>query len=292
LTLPYTVNRSTYAMAPYFVWQSPRPEPAYRHASMRKFYSENELSDYQKVHAGFLPQVLVKAAGGLQFFAGIALLPGIVMLRRVLMDRRTRFLVICVAVLIAGMLLQIFFIPHYVAAFTAAFYALGLQAMRHLRQTRFEGRPVGLGLIRMMVTLCVVMAGMRLLAGPLQLSTPEWPASNWSGAWYGPGAFGASRAQVESSLEALPGKQLAIVRYSSAHYPLDEWVYNGPDIEGSKVIWAREMNGQDDLELIRQYQGRQVWLVQPDTHPAEVTPYQVPEETATISRSSKQRASR
>ncbi len=28
LTLPYTVNRDTYAMAPYFVWQPLRPEPA------------------------------------------------------------------------------------------------------------------------------------------------------------------------------------------------------------------------------------------------------------------------
>src|SRR6476469_6908366 len=35
LTLPYTVNRATYAMAPYFAWQSPRPEPVYRHDEMR-----------------------------------------------------------------------------------------------------------------------------------------------------------------------------------------------------------------------------------------------------------------
>src|SRR5262249_10308551 len=38
LTLPYTINRNTYAMAPYFVWQSQRPDPGYRHEAMRHFY--------------------------------------------------------------------------------------------------------------------------------------------------------------------------------------------------------------------------------------------------------------
>ena len=37
LTLPYTADRAQYAIAPYFVWQSQRPEPAYRHDVMREF---------------------------------------------------------------------------------------------------------------------------------------------------------------------------------------------------------------------------------------------------------------
>src|SRR5713226_680429 len=36
--MTYQVNRATYATAPYFLWQSPRPEPAYHHAVMRDFY--------------------------------------------------------------------------------------------------------------------------------------------------------------------------------------------------------------------------------------------------------------
>ena len=31
LTPPYTVNRNTYAIAPYYVWQHERPEPTYRY---------------------------------------------------------------------------------------------------------------------------------------------------------------------------------------------------------------------------------------------------------------------
>jgi len=279
LTLPYTVNRNMYAMAPYFVWQPQRPEPAYRHEVMRHFYYAGELRGVEKFHSliGFASESLLKATRGVLFFAGIALLLPLVMLRRVLMDRRIRFLVLCVLVLTAGMAIEIFLLPHYMAPFTAAFYAIGLQAMRHLRLWRPEGQPVGMTMVRLTVTVCFIMAGLRLYAGPLHFRLPEWPASLWNFSWYGPGHFGTERAQMEAGLEQLPGGQLVIVRYSAGHNPFDEWVYNAPDIDGSKVIWARGMQAAEDLELIQHYKNRKVWLVLPDKEPAEVSPYLVSE---------------
>ncbi len=125
----------------------------------------------------------------------------------------------------------------------------------------------------MTVALCVILFGVRLLAGPLQVSMPQWPASAWNFNWYGPADFGRERAQIEANLEQLPGQQLVIVRYARGHNPLDEWVYNAPNIDGSKVIWAREMDAGENLKLIRYYSGRQVWLVEPDARPPEVSPY-------------------
>jgi hypothetical protein len=277
LTLPYTLNRNTYAIAPYFVWQSQRPEPVYRHEAMRRFYHVHELTDFEKIHtlSGFVPKTLLKAMRALLFFSGITLLVPIIMLRLVLRDRRIRFLVLCVLVLMAGMLIQIFLIPHYLAPFTAAFYAIGLQAMRHLRLWSPDGQPVGMTLVRLAVTACFLLAIVRSFAGPLHLRLIEWPASEWVGVWYGPGHFGTERAHIEAGLEQLPGKQLVIVRYSPEHYSMDEWVYNAPDIDRSKVIWAREMDAANDLELIRYYKDRNVWLVQPDKQPAEISPYTV-----------------
>jgi hypothetical protein len=275
LTPPYKVNRATYAMAPYFVWQSQRPEPVYRHAELRHFYNHNELTDFAKIHtlSGFFPQTLIKATRGLLFFTGIALLVPLTMLPHVLMDRRTRFLTLCVLVLMAGMLVQIFLIPHYLAPFTAGFYALGLQATRHLRLWRPSGQPVGTALVRLIVTICFLLGGLRLYAESLHLRMPASSASEWADSWYGPGQFGGARADVETGLEQLSGRQLAIVRYSSGHNPQDEWVYNAADIDGSKVIWAREMDAAHDLELIHYYKNRNVWLVQPDKSPAEISPY-------------------
>jgi hypothetical protein len=277
LTLPYTINRNMYAMAPYFVWQSQRPEPAYRHDVMRKFYYEGELRGIDKFHtlSGFVSESLLKATRGILFFSGIALLLPLIMLRRVLMDRRIRFLVVCVLVLTAGMIIEIFLLPHYMATFTAAFYAIGLQAMRHLRLWSPEGQPVGLTMVRLTVSLCLVMVGIRLFAGPLHLSLPEWPASRWNFSWYGPGYFGTERARMEAGLEQLPGRQLVVVRYSPDHNPFDEWVYNAADIDGSKVIWARGMDTANDFDLVHYYKDRNVWLVQPDMQPAAISRYTV-----------------
>jgi hypothetical protein len=273
LTLPYTVGRATYATAPYFIWQKARPEPTYRHAVMREYYrdTESNIAEQSRSISGYLYMKAILAAGSVLFFGGVALLPPLIMLRRVVTDKRVRFLVLCVLVSMAGMALQIFLLPHYLAPFTAAFYAVGLQAARHLRQWRFEGKLTGLAMVRWMVAICVVMSGLRLFAGPLHLALPEYPAAAWNFTWYGPDHFGTERVRVEESLRRHPGNQLAIVRYSSRHNPFNEWVYNSAEIDTSKIIWAREMDVANNLELIRYYRDRRVWLVEPDVMPAKVT---------------------
>lgn len=274
LTLPYQLDRATYAIAPYYVWQAPRPEPAYRHPMMRIFYHKNELDYFDSLHNHFVPQTLAKAIRAVGFFAGFALLPALVMSRRVLLDRRMRFMVLCLLIMMAGLSIEIFFLPHYVACFASVFYALGLQAMRHLRLCKPGDQPVGRTLVRLSVTICVLLAVVRVFAGPLHLNPPKWPATGWFDHWYGPGDYGTERAELEGRLEHLPGKQLIIVRYDfSKHNSLDEWVYNAPDIDHSKVIWAREMGPADNLKLINYYKDRHVWLVQPDTKPVQLSPY-------------------
>jgi hypothetical protein len=276
-TLPYTVNRATYAIAPYFVWQKPRPEPAYHHLEMQRFYHVDELDDYLRGQspAGFVGMTLLKMTLAVLFFAGFALLPLAFMSRRVFLDRRTRFLLICLLLLSAGMLVEIFLIPHYMAPFTAAIYALGLQAARHMYQWRPGDKPVGMTWIRLTATLILGMSCLRLFARPLNLSFPEWPSSTWNFSWYGPDVFGKERHDVARTLENLPGKQLALVRYSPKHNPQDEWVYNAAEIDNAKVIWARDMCPADNQNLINYYKDRTVWLVQPDFGPS-VTPYAPP----------------
>ena len=276
LTLPYTIDRAQYAVTPYYVWQSLRPEPAYRHAVMRDFYTRQEMKVFREVHnvSTFVPRTLGKVFGALQFYAGPALLIPLIMIRRILLDKRIRFLVVCLAVLCAGMVIEIYLVAHYLAVFTCVMYAIGLQAMRHLRVWEPGGRPVGLALVRTALTVCVIMAVIRLGARPLGIAPFERPESEWMGLWYGPEHFGADRANVQSQLEHSPGKHLVLVRYDLAtHWSVDEWVSNSPDIDNSKVIWAREMDKDNNQELIRHYSDRQVWLVQPDLSTGILTRY-------------------
>ena len=278
LTLPYTVNRAQYAMAPYFIWQPKRPEPNYRHKLIREFYYQDELNNFNKIQSrsGFIPETLLKVARAFVFYAGISLLIPLIMVRRVFLDRRLRFLILCLPVLIAGQVIEVFLLPHYLAAYTAAFYAIGLQAMRHLRLWKPGGQAIGLTLQRSVVTICVLMAALRVVAEPLHFALPLWPTSE-AAEWFGFSSFsGTERAKTEAALKQMPGKQLAIVRYVPSHNPQVEWVYNAADLDNAKIVWAWDMDNAANQNLIDYYKDRTVWLVEPDATPAKITPYASP----------------
>jgi len=82
------------------------------------------------------------------------------------------------------------------------------------------------------------------------------------------------RSAVEAALEKVPGKLLVFVRYSPRHIFQDEWVYNRADIDGSRIVWARDLGDQEDRDLLRYYPGRSVWLLEPDNRPPLLEPYQ------------------
>jgi hypothetical protein len=139
-------------------------------------------------------------------------------------------------------------IPHYLTPFTCGLYTILLQAMRHLRAWRPGGQPSGLALVHIIPVVCLMLAGLRLCAEPLKLFIPRWPTM-----WYGTEPLGLPRAHVLAELEGFPGPQLAIVRYAPEHAPFDDWVYNAADIDKSKVVWAREMETGNNLDLLRYF---------------------------------------
>jgi len=270
LTLPYQINRETYASAPVFLWQAPRRPPEYRHKVMRDFYQVWEMGDFRlaRTFRGYMAISVQKIWTGLFFFLGFALFPPLAMLWRVLKDRRVRFAVVTAVVFGAGLAMNAWFFPHYAAPLTGAIYVVLLQCMRHLRQWRPGGSPIGLGMVRVAPLVCLLLAGVRIYAEPLGLEIHRWPTM-----WYGTEPLGLPRAQVAAQLDLFPGRQLAIVRYVPDHPPFDDWVYNAADIDASKVVWAREMDGESDRELLRYFQNRRVWLVEPDFDPPKVSPY-------------------
>jgi hypothetical protein len=81
------------------------------------------------------------------------------------------------------------------------------------------------------------------------------------------------RARLLAQLEREPGRHLVIVRYSAAHAPHLEWVHNRADIDGSKVIWARDMGREQNAELLRYFQERRIWLVEADLTPPRLSAY-------------------
>ncbi len=272
LTLPYTINRATYGVAPYFIWQSPRPAPVFRNDQMRDLYNSEELDYYKKVHSVlYVPILLYRSFAVARFFAGLSFLPVLLLLKRVSRDRRIRFLFVFVYVAVAALATQVFLVPHYFAPFIAALYAVGLQCARHMRQWKPGGNPTGATLVRLMVAACLLLVCLRPFVSLMHFSLGDRGSVAWQ--WLGTENFGKPRAEVESALEGLPGGQLAIVRYSADHKPDDEWVYNCADIDASKVIWARELDESSNRKLLDYYRDRKAWLIQPDADPIALTPY-------------------
>jgi hypothetical protein len=82
-----------------------------------------------------------------------------------------------------------------------------------------------------------------------------------------------ARAYIAEWLAKRPAKQLVVVRYAPYHHPNQEWVYNRADIDGSKVVWAREVDARQDAELLQYFSDREVWLLEADVYPQRVVRY-------------------
>ena len=176
-------------------------------------------------------------------------------------DRRIRFLLIVGAVGFASSALVIFFNIHYVAALVPVMLAVIVEGLRYLRNWRFDEKPTGQFLVRAIVVMCVVMV-------PVEIHTLA--AAPAAGSW---AAIGTEREAMEKQLESIPGAHLILVRYGANHDPLLDWVYNGADIDGQQVIWARDMGAEKNDELLRYYGERKVWMLDADDAPPQLKPH-------------------
>jgi len=253
LRLPYQVHQETYAIEPNFLWQPPRPEPVYRHAVLANYHRKMALKYSRQRSLTGLVVEKVKRFGRLwRFYLGPLLTVPLLMLPWMLKDRWMRLALLTCGVLGVGLLAETWINPHYAAPITAVLYVLVLRSMRHLRVWRWRGRPVGRVLVWAILGFCVAFA-------------PQmWPK---------PMTWSVHRARILASLERDRVRHLVLVRYSPSHHPYNEWVYNRADIDGAKVVWAREMDAARNRELLAYFKDRRAWLVEADAGPPRLTPY-------------------
>jgi hypothetical protein len=261
--MTYQVNRDTYAMAPYFVWQQPRSEPHYRHAVMRDFYRW-ELAEYEKNESaeGFLKRAATKLASWWRFYLGAVLAIPLLALPWVVRDRKMRFPLLAGTFFVIGLAVETWTLPHYFAPATGLLYLILLQGMRHLQLWKRRGQQTGMKLVRMIPVVCVAMIILRLVAvGEHAQIEPDWPRGNWT------------RVRVMERLSRLSGRQLVLVSYGIGHTVDDEYVYNGADIDSAKIVWARDMGPEQNQELVDYFHDRQVWILEPDHSSPLLTSY-------------------
>jgi hypothetical protein len=77
------------------------------------------------------------------------------------------------------------------------------------------------------------------------------------------------RPEIEQQLKSTPGNDLVRGRYDPSH-PLQDWVYNGADLDGAPIVWARDLGPEKNRELFDYYSDRRIWELTPDNLPPDL----------------------
>lgn len=269
LKTPYEVNWATYGMMPKFMWQTLRPQQqmTLRHEVLRECYYVFEYKTYEvtRTAGGLFTQWVIRLGQDwafyfgplltLPFLAAVATAPYGFSWRHLARD--TRFFVLCVLLLGAGLAAELFSYPHYASPLTCVLIALVLAAMRHVRAQEFRGKRFGIFLTRAIPVLLLLVVALRAFAAPLHISMAQR---------FLPSLYDAPRGDipsqvVQAGLEKMPGRHLVLVEFPSGAEEWMGWVHNAADIDGSKIVWAWDMGAEKNQELLDYYRGRSVWLV-------------------------------
>jgi hypothetical protein len=81
------------------------------------------------------------------------------------------------------------------------------------------------------------------------------------------------RAELDHWLEQQTTPEVVFVRYSRWHNVNNEWVYNHPDIMGSRVIWARDLGADHNQLLLNLVSNRTAWLLEADAREPQLVSY-------------------
>jgi hypothetical protein len=255
LVMPYVVHSRMYAASPQFYFLPPGPIPEYRHEIVRRLWVEWTRNLYLSKRRNPVRAVgaLIKSMG---FY--ISTLVAFAILACLLVSRSDKvwLTLAIVAALCLALLTEAGLQPHY---FAPAAGLLFVPLMYSIRLLRVRAGLFGPALVLLLVILLFVHDG---VAGFLKAQDEA-------------NAESSVRSETIKRLTMLGGRHLVIVRYGPAHWIHRDWVYNAADIDGSPVVWARDMGEERNQELLEYYRDRRAWLLEPDL-PTSLAPYSGP----------------
>jgi hypothetical protein len=264
-TLPYTLNEQRYAATPIFWVQPPLPprQREYRDPSMRNFWEVWDADFYTSIRGrpllalGAVVSALGTLMGEMEQLLALPLALSLLLARL----RSVRVVLVTSAVFTGAVLLEKYTFAHYLAPATGVILLLAVFGLRLLHALRLRGKAVGRAVAA--VTVGIVFVSLAWELGVMLFSgVPQTTPSPTM-----------LRRQAEAKLLQEHGAHVVIVHYSAAHDVHLEAVYNGPDIDGQKIVWAFDRGRSENLKLLRYYAGRKFWLLEPDPPDQRLEPY-------------------
>jgi hypothetical protein len=246
--LPHLLNERVYSPLPLFFWQKPKGELTFHDPVFQKFYEvtrEEYSYEETKTFAGVVSTEASRLVTNWFFYCGLALsFPAIVGILSLWRQGPGRLAIFAAASLSLAVALCTYTMFHYAAPATVTVYLFATEGLRYLWEQRTTGERA------FVLAVCFTV---------LVTSLTRETASAAVNAVF---TFPDNRRLIEYQLKDQPGKQLVLVSYDlEHHYPGEELVHNGADLESQKILWGRSKGAGNDSDLCSFYSDRNFWSV-------------------------------
>jgi len=267
LLMPYQANQAQYHITRPFLWQARNPIPHYHHQVMRTRYVFHELPDY--LNRGN-PEVLfrmfsIRIHALYDFYLWPLAIPVLLTLGTAIRSKRIRPVLLSIVALLAGLAVEQWgFNPHYAAPMLCATVAMSMYALRVIRTWKLRSLPLGPMLVQATVIglFCWTLLPLaQAIINPFEIGV------------FAPMPPPLDRVRLTAQLDRMPGQHLVFVHNRMSANGIYDWVYNEPDMENAKIVWARDMGTRNNAELVRYYSGRHTWVVDQDDGIMRLNPY-------------------
>lgn len=268
LTMAYAINQKLYHLTQPFLFQRKLTYPDYHHLLMARNYIEWEIPIYRTLDSARGIYELAYERISTYYLGGfwpmlLMAIPGLIILYR---RPKTRVLAISFVVICVALAMEAWrAMAHYMAPAVCVEVLLVITGLRWLRTLRFRGARLG----RAAGNAAIALMGFWLVLLTLDACMDKYKVPLQDN----PRPQAIEQERVRAELLATPGDHLVIVHDRDTAYIHCDWVHNDPDIDGQRIVWARDMGPYMDLYLLKYYKGRTIWWLDNDDGVNRVRPY-------------------
>ena len=273
-TLPYSLSQYQYGV-PAALTIQPNPVPHQQLTAQQQLDYRMQTS-FRPAGGETVRTYLERLEYRVRFYRFYLLAPlylALVGFLTALREYRFAWVAITLALFALGTNLFPAFQVHYIAAATCLFILMCVTGLERMGRLSIGGRPVGAEAARMVFVLSVAhflfWYGLHVFdTGEISLAMRSY--ETWDNINHG---NPERRLSVARQLSEMPGELLVFVRYTPQHLFQEEWVWNRADIDGARVVWARDLGPDEDQKLLGYYPGRTALLFEPDARPMRLSRY-------------------
>jgi hypothetical protein len=268
---PYVLNQQTYHVTRPFIWQERYPTPHYTQQVMRTFYVFHELPDYYNRSASGFYERFIRER--IEVYYNFYIWPLFVLMLlagwNMMKSRKWRIFPVTILLLVAGLLLEQWLPePHYAAPAVGALLIICIYGFRLLWVWRPKCQPIGPMLMRsiaMVLLLWSIVPLAQKILDPFDIAQNSVPHETWIPIHF-------ARSRIQAQMEQTPGRHIIFVHFQ--RWATVFWMYNDPDPQTSKVIWAYDMGDEANQQFMQLYPGRQAWFMDSENLSTAVVPYE------------------